>query len=307
MQGNVIHDITAAAGSNAGGIRPDHAHGAIIRNNYIYNVSEEGAPYRGAGILSYDFWDGVVENNEIWNVPEGIMYKRQYADRGQVTRYNYIHDVSDIAIRFNTVPPSYAAGTTYGAVNHTVHNNIIIRAKMGISLWECDDAVSRNNKFYNNTFVDTPRGIYMPLGTADSPAVVETTQFWNNILYNTIDGGSQWDTVLMMVDKPAFVSVSDYNDFYETTPWLPVAWNKETLTFEQYRTNSGLDGHSLFADPLFVDKANHNFRLQPDSPARGTGLGGVNMGAYATGNEIIGPVIGADTLAPAAPSNLTVQ
>lgn len=37
---------------------------------------------------------------------------------------------------------------------------------------------------------------------------------------------------------------------------------------------------SFYADPLFVDRAAGDFRLQPASPARGAGLGGVDLGAY---------------------------
>ncbi len=37
---------------------------------------------------------------------------------------------------------------------------------------------------------------------------------------------------------------------------------------------------NLAGDPLFVDAAAHNYRLQPDSPAIGTGPAGLDMGAY---------------------------
>jgi hypothetical protein len=37
-------------------------------------------------------------------------------------------------------------------------------------------------------------------------------------------------------------------------------------TFDQWKAK-GLDQHSLVADPRFVDPANRNFSLRPDSPA----------------------------------------
>jgi hypothetical protein len=37
-------------------------------------------------------------------------------------------------------------------------------------------------------------------------------------------------------------------------------------SFGQWREH-GLDAHTITADPLFVDLANDNYSLQPDSPA----------------------------------------
>ena len=34
----------------------------------------------------------------------------------------------------------------------------------------------------------------------------------------------------------------------------------------------GLDAHTKFADPLFVNRENHDYRLKPDSPALALGF-----------------------------------
>ena len=47
----------------------------------------------------------------------------------------------------------------------------------------------------------------------------------------------------------------------------------------------------IFSDPLFVDPLHQNYRLKPDSPCRGTGLGGVDMGAYGPGAKHEPPFI----------------
>jgi len=45
-------------------------------------------------------------------------------------------------------------------------------------------------------------------------------------------------------------------------------------------TVTGLGEHSIAKDPKFVDFENRDFHLQPDSPCKGAGENGVDMGTY---------------------------
>jgi hypothetical protein len=92
------------------------------------------------------------------------------------------------------------------------------------------------------------------------------------------------------------------------------------MTFEQFRA-AGYEANGLNSDPMFVDAANRNFRLQPSSPARNVGVDVLDLngngsttdvipaGAYITGTEIIGAVTGAQppptSLSP--PRNVNVR
>jgi hypothetical protein len=56
-------------------------------------------------------------------------------------------------------------------------------------------------------------------------------------------------------------------------------FGKKIGSFEDYRQTTGLDAHSLFADPKFIDAANGDHRLAPDSPARRIRPDGGRLGA----------------------------
>jgi hypothetical protein len=54
---------------------------------------------------------------------------------------------------------------------------------------------------------------------------------------------------------------------------------KRFVSMAQWREFSGLDRHTIYADPLYVNSAARDFRIDPNSPNRGAGPGGVTLGA----------------------------
>jgi hypothetical protein len=55
------------------------------------------------------------------------------------------------------------------------------------------------------------------------------------------------------------------------------------VSMAQWREFSGLDQHTLFADPLYRDSATRDFRLDAKSPNRGAGADGATIGAASDG------------------------
>ena len=110
-------------------------------------------------------------------------------------------------------------------------------------------------------------------------------RFVRNIVYYTADGGrmmrernaAAWDNGQLVWSfrgsRAAFAGFEfDHNCVY-APPELALKFSlavppdtARLLDWDQWREH-GKDKHSLLADPRFVDPANHNYRLQPDSPA----------------------------------------
>jgi hypothetical protein len=73
---------------------------------------------------------------------------------------------------------------------------------------------------------------------------------------------------------------SDYNVIFSTIGCVindPVIKGLPAIqSFGQWREH-GLDRHSITADPLFVDLANDDLSLQPDSPAYRVGFKAIDL------------------------------
>jgi len=54
---------------------------------------------------------------------------------------------------------------------------------------------------------------------------------------------------------------------------------KRYVSLDEWRAFSGLDQHTLFADPLYRDSRSRDFGLEPNSPNRGAGAGRATIGA----------------------------
>jgi hypothetical protein len=141
-----------------------------------------------------------------------------------------------------------------GATNTVITNSFIYNCTWGVGVKDSSTAA-----LYNNTIVNCDVGfrLYNKIGGTGSGIV---TNSFNNLLWeNTnasiavLDGGS---------------IVVGYSDLYETN-W-PGAGN-------------------ISADPLFVNAAGRDYRLATNSPARGTGWNGEDMGARFPVGSVMAP------------------
>jgi hypothetical protein len=164
-----------------------------------------------------------------------------------------------------------------------------------------------NAKFVNNTVDNCTRGVSVVW-----PSYLLGNVFWNNIVTNS----TEYAIFVYVGDSDTHIAEKTHIDFehnlYYTFPTFSnVNTNKSFSTWKANYTQDSASPASLNSNPLYVDGTNHNFRLctangvpladcSGASPARNAGIDildldndgsptdTITMGAYITGNEIIG-------------------
>lgn len=207
--------------------------------------------------------DNRIEYNEIHNVMERMgdgngIYIRG-AGAGNVIRRNYVHHLV-------TPMLMQAAIRTDGGQRDTlISENLIYKCMaQGIIL-------KLNNRAENNIVADVlapPRGYYLSLREGPLTDAVIKRNIFYSVNKETVfidelapgKGRKTEDTRGRALAR-AKDADTDYNIYYcVVDPDL----GKTMLKKQQA---DGVDGHSLDIDPLFVDPANGDFRLKPNSPA----------------------------------------
>lgn len=237
----------------------DRARDGIVSENLVYDITSKGNPaYRDSVDSDGIYVDGgtrvVIERNIIHNVDFGIELASEHL-KG---------DTSHIIARNNLIYSCNTAGITIGGYD----------AKRGST----HDTVIANNTLYENDTEDTKTGeIQMQF-------YLRNNIFKNNIVY-VGKSGRALNSRTGRVDAGTPTVSMDHNVYYFPAGSRAVKWSydgKEYASFEDYVKATGNDRHSVFADPQFIDPTRHNFHLQPNSPANGSG---VNLGSSIVGNK----------------------
>jgi len=109
-------------------------------------------------------------------------------------------------------------------------------------------------------------------------AVTSGFQVKHNVFCNLTDWGSRytggWKTLPEM----------DHNLWFSKQGVMAYWFREKIEAFRDYQKTTGLDTHSIFADPSFVDPADGDYRLAPDSPARKLRTDGGPVGAESLWN-----------------------
>ena len=272
--GNPYNGIRSETNSSYCEIRDNTIHdvrqGIWMRGNYhlVNGNTFYSCGYPGGGNhIFLSGTDNIIEYNDFSDPYQKTTDFITYCNSNQIIRYNTFHTLVEFGPH-NDVLVTYGADNVLiegnhfydlgnvqcwfcepqspGLIHDITYKNNIIEHRPGLTQTQSINIMGANNvTFENNTFYDIPGGIAVRAwgGNPSTNTVIK-----NNIFYECsywADGGS--------------VVNADYNCIYP---------------------GSNSEAHGIAADPKFVDAANHDFRLQADSPCKGTGEGGVDMGAY---------------------------
>jgi len=167
-------------------------------------------------------------------------------------------------------------GDTATQSNITYLKNVIYHCEYSYEYFLHGGATS-NILFENNTCVDAglgwghgqrkgPTGRHIRI--AGTPPNTTNFVVRNNIFYNALDVLNYTRDIEGLEGNFIF----DYNDWYQVTGNnLAQIKMKVHPTFSAYKASTGWEANSINLDPLFVDAANHNYRLAPNSPCIGAG------------------------------------
>ncbi|MFC1596507.1 hypothetical protein ACFL5Q_00985 [Planctomycetota bacterium] len=258
---HVIYDGLAVKYGAAHGFGGGGTHHLVIRNCDLAYIGgghqltrPGGTPVRYGNAI--EFWgaahDNLVEGCRIWEV-----YDAALTNQGR--------------------------GPSSKQVNITYRNNVIWNCEYSFEYWNNPEtALTQNIRFLNNTCASA--------GTVWSHAQRPDQNgshlmFYSNtavtsgieVKYNVFSGVTEWGSRYSSGWKP--LPDMDHNLWF-TTEGVMVNWFGKTIgSFDDYRNTTGLDAHSRFADPEFLDPAVHDYRLAPDSPARAIRPDGGPVGA----------------------------
>ena len=222
----------------------------------------------------------VIEFNHIHHIGQGLLSDMGAiytlgVSPGTVLRNNLIHDVE---------ANHYGGWGIYndeGSSHLLIEDNVVYNTKFaGYNIHFCKEVTVRNNIFACGRLQQLSRSRVEPH---------QSVFFENNIVYwkegKLLD--NKWK------DKPYtfYFHPKSSSGTREATSTFDMDWNlyyNPTLTLDEVTFNgmnweqwreTGKDRHSIYADPLFLDADNYDFRLRPDSPALALGFEPIDITA----------------------------
>jgi hypothetical protein len=277
---------TAAAGA-----RPGQTWGTNIACTISYNEMSQvgttdgtthwayGSDYEAIGLQN--FMSGTISNNYVHDGFQiGIIFWNlvtRNSDNNMIMGNSFIHNGKGAIMMMGDNADQGLSGN-YGFNNNFIADNLFVNsAYVGVlsgtvSIYQ--GALTRqNNYFVNNTLSGPYNVVYFPTSRAPYFTIE------NNIIYNP----GTYDFVAWYFNgKPGSLTM-DYNLYYETigSKHFGVP-GSGTLSSVQ---SMGMEKHSKFADPLFVNPGSNQYHLQSTSGAINAGIN-VGLSYFGTAPDI---------------------
>ncbi len=268
---NHIHHCGEGYKHNGGVvIQGTQAFGNTVSHNAVHDTSRYGISLKNPGTAN------VVEYNRVQNTSlethdtgaiEVTQHDRNFRS-GSVIRGNLVAD----SIGYSTTDdkPCYMSWGIYldsFAGGYEVTGNIVYRNSHGGIMLQG----GKDNRVTNNIFVDSRemQGLLANFSDNSRGEVLE-----RNIFYWTIPDAALYATGKLLTSEVIRV---DNNLIFQAGAVTPrMGWGG-WMSFADWQEH-GFDTHSVYADPLFVDPANDDYTLRPDSPAFKLGFVAIDTG-----------------------------
>ena len=248
--------------------------GNRITHNLIHNCPSVGILLKGN--------DHLIEFNEVHHVcldisDCGAIYLgRDPTYRGNVFRYNYVHNLGSTNVHW--INGVYLDDNVRGGL---VFGNIFVGVPNAVFIGGGSDHLVQNN-----VFVNCSPAIHLDARGMD-PSV-----YWHNLLYGTC-----WNC-LTNVPQPLYLarypSLTNLYSYYQGgTNGIPpynnsiaknIFFGGNAVAAEWYARSNMLQwsNNIIGVDPMFVDPAHGNYRLQSNSPAWNQGFQSIPFGEIVT-------------------------
>lgn len=222
----------------------DRARHGVCRDNRVWNITSFGNPaygneYGADGIYCDGSTDIVIERNQVWAVDIGVELASEHAGRA----------TSDITVRDNLISSNRIGGIFIGGYDTQRGRTENCRITHN-TLYRNDSQLSGNGEFYLQ--FDTRSNLFAHnVLVANSQNLLMGNPF-NQNSNNIVD----WNLYF----APGGTDASEWQ-------WKKVSY----ASFSAYRSATGNDTDSIFADPRLLDANAMNFHLATNSPAINSG------------------------------------
>ncbi len=270
-----------------------------IKNNRIYGFT--GASGRNdAGITLYCLGSDIaIENNEIYSNTTGIYAKSSYQD---TTNFNIRYNI----FRSNGEGIAMQAWYDWHVVQNIFINNTMSGFTWFCSIYYAGNPAPKDTYVVNNTFHNNTQAFWLSWGCENLNDNFVRNNIFTNQSYTLVAQDAACSiTANMGPDDIDF----NYNLYNITSTFFVKEGGSTVASWATWRSSYGQDSNSSYGvNPLYIDPAGNDFRLQSGSPARTLGRtmtrihgsSGVTIpaGAYITGNEVIGRISDGRPLPP---------
>jgi hypothetical protein len=270
--------------------------GHLIENNYIYETCRETGDHG-----PFNSWG----RDKYWCLSQSHM--PYTAHRSHDAGLVKIDAMEPVIMRHNFFKETSGWGLDLddGASNYEIYNNLCV----GVSMKLREGA---DRTIYNNIWVNGANSPCFHVGNENN-----RDRYFRNITVMSIKDmqpeddlnfkmGAAFGEIYTLIAPPAhtpWLKEIDFNCFYSdlgvfvarvttrSDGQFAENWDAPEHQMEMRKYNLeewqalGFDQHSIFADPLFVDPENGDYRLRPESPALKLGFENFDMDNFGLTNE----------------------